>query len=79
MADANAVTQEGGPGGIGAAVPPNEAPNEAPGGTPGGTPVQPGPPNNGQQQLPAQGIPYQSTFYTGHLPAPTGEVGQFIN
>ena len=30
MADANAVTQEGDPGGIGAAVPPNEAPNERP-------------------------------------------------
>ena len=64
MADANAVTQEGDPGGIGVGVPPNEAPNEAPGRTPGGTPVQPGPPNNGQQQQPAQAALYQSTFYT---------------
>jgi len=36
-------------------------------------------PNAGQQQQLAQAVPYQSTFYTGHLPAPTGEVGQFIN
>ena len=36
-------------------------------------------PNAGQQQQLAQAVPYQSTFYTGHLPAPAGEVGQFIN
>jgi len=52
-------------------------PNRPPGGAPGGTPVPD--PNAGQQQQLAQGVPYQSTFYTGHLPAPTGEVGQFIN
>ena len=79
MADANAVTQPGDPGGIGVGVPPNGTPNGAPGGAPGGTPVQPGPANAGQQQQPAQAPLYQSTFYTGNLPAPTGEVGQFIN
>jgi len=46
-------------------------------GPPGGAPVPD--PNAGQQQQLAQAVPYQSTFYTGHLPTPTGEVGQFIN
>jgi len=73
MTDANAVTQEVDPETIVVVVPPNGPP----GGAPGGTPVPD--PNAGQQQQLAQAVPYQSTFYTGHLPAPTGEVGQFIN
>ena len=71
MADANAVTQAVDPTSIGVAVPPN--------GPPGGAPAGPDPNAAGQQQQLAQAVPYQSTFYTGHLPAPTGEVGQFIN
>jgi len=74
--NANAVSQEVDPAALVAVVPPNGPPNGAPGGAPGGTPV---PPNAGQQQQPAQGAPCQSTFYTGNLLAPTGDVGQFID
>jgi len=73
MTDANAVSQEVDQAGI--LVPPNGPPAE---GAPGGAPV-PADPNAGQQQQLAQVVPYQSTFYNGHLPAPTGEVDQFIN
>ena len=66
--NANAVSQEVDPGTI----------VVSPGGVPAGAP---GPdPNAGQQQQQqAQVVAYQSTFYGGNLPAPTGEVGQFIN
>jgi len=35
--------------------------------------------NQQQQQQQALVVAYQSTFYNGTLPAPTGEVGMFIN
>jgi len=71
--NANAVSQDIDPAAN--VVPPGASvgPPGAPAGAPGADL------NAGQQQQQAQVVAYQSTFYGGNLPAPTGEVGQFNN
>jgi len=69
MTDANAVLQEVVPATV--VVPP-----VAPAGAQGEN-ANAG--ANNQQPQQAQVVAYQSTFYGGHLPALTGEVGQVIN